>query len=115
MDQRVWTAADLSAFCHCFRPDGGVCKAAGEACQARESSKGEGILGNPGGSQLFSILKGMDTVGRGEIELWKYQIRRRERCEARKERKVSQQAFDGKCQAEVQRQHTQTHGTIRNS
>ena len=28
---------NLSAFCHCFRPDGNVCKAAGEACQTGES------------------------------------------------------------------------------
>lgn len=64
-DQRLWTAAALSALCHCFRPDGEVCKAAGQACPTREPSKGNETLGNPGGRQMFSIFNVWTWWSRG--------------------------------------------------
>ncbi len=95
LDQRLWTEADLSAFCHCFRPDGEMCKTAGEACQT-ESSKGKGVAGKSKRQAAVFHLKRMDTVERGETEMWKYQTRQSERCKARKKKEVSQQAYAGK-------------------
>ena len=56
---------DLSAFGHRFRPDSGVCKAAGEACQTAESSKSKR---NAGKSRLQAAVFHLQHVD--ALEVW---------------------------------------------
>lgn len=108
LDQRLRAAADLSAFCHCFRPDGEVCKV--RPVRPGILPKAKGLLGNPAGKQLFSIFNLWTpqerVLNRGNTESGEGRGVRLRKAKGRRVGAVQVQ--------EVRRLHTQIHAAISN-
>lgn len=106
LDQRPWAAADLSAFCHCFRPDGEVCKV--RPVRPGILPKAKGLLGNPAGKQLFSIFNLWTpqerVLNRGNTESGEGRGVRPSKAKGRRVGAVQIQ--------EAQRLHTRIHAVI---